>query len=121
MTLWHFTCSDAAPLIDAAGVLRPNEARTLLPEPLVWLTDLDNPSDLALGLRGVHVRCDRMAHRYEVTDATGVERWCDYARRTVRAGKLSRLARETLDMTPGGFPAHWYVSTGPVPVRRADR
>lgn len=118
--LVHYTCRDAAPLIAATGILRPNASRIVLAEPLVWLTDLrpgDVPDlDLALGLRGQLVTCDRTEYRFEVLDASGVEHWPAYARRMIRAGRLSRLAREALDSTPGGFPVHWWVATAPVPV-----
>jgi hypothetical protein len=122
--LWHYTCADAAPLIEAAGVLRPNP-HPWLPEPVLWATDLEPDAvpdlDLALGLRGAHSRCDRTAHRFEILDleVDAFEPWTQYARRQVRAGVLDRQARERLDVTPGGFPRHWWVSTLPVRARRA--
>jgi hypothetical protein len=118
--LVHYTCGHAAPLIIATGELRPNPAQTLLPEPVTWATDLrpdDVPHlDLALGLRGRIVRCDRLAHRFEVLDPQAFERWTDYARRQVRAGRLSPATREDLDATPGGLPRHWWVATRPVRI-----
>jgi hypothetical protein len=123
LRLWHYTCSDAAPLIEQTGILVPNARQTQLPEAVVWATDLDRDAvpelDLALGLRGEIVHCDRTEHRFEVLDPTVFEPWSAFARRHVRAGGLARLARELLDSTPGGFPRHWFVTTAPVPVRRA--
>jgi hypothetical protein len=120
VTLWHYTCRDAAPLIEAAGVLVP-PPRTLLPDPVVWATDLEPDAvpdlDLALGVRGAHARCDRTEYRFEVIDLAAFEPWTVYARRQVRAGLLDRGVRELLDSTPGGFPRHWYVSIGPVGAR----
>jgi hypothetical protein len=118
--LVHYTCAHAAPLIIATGELRPNPAQTLLPEPVTWATDLrlgDVPElDLALGLRGRIVRCNRLAHRFEVSDPQAFEPWPVYARRQVRAGQLSPAAREALDATPGGLPRHWWVATRPVRI-----
>jgi hypothetical protein len=119
MRLWHYTCADAAPLIRDAGVLVPNAAQTWLPEPVVWATDLlpgDVPDlDLALGLRGQWVTCDRTEFRFEVIEVAAFEPWTVYARRQVRAGALDRDARALLDSTPGGWPRHWWVS--PLTVR----
>lgn len=117
LRLWHYTCRDAAPLIAAAGVLRPNTAQTCLPEPVVWATDLQPDAvpdlDLALGLRGTISRCNRVECRFEVLDPGAFEPWSVYARREVRAGRLGRVARELLDSTAGGFPRHWFLSTVP--------
>jgi hypothetical protein len=124
LRLWHYTCRDAAPLIEQTGILRPNPGtmRSGLPEPVVWATDLepgDVPDlDLALGIRGAHVACDRTEHRFEALDPSLFEPWTAYARRHVRAGRLDRLVRELLDTTPGGFPRHWHVAVVPVPIRR---
>lgn len=118
--LVHYTCGHAAPLITATRHLRPNPAQTLLPEPITWATDLrpgDVPHlDLALGLRGRLVRCNRIAHQFEVLDPEEFEPWTGYARRAIRAGRLSRTAREALDAIPGGLPRHWWVATRPVRI-----
>jgi hypothetical protein len=127
LRLWHYTCADAVPLIEQVGVLVPNPAarRSGLPEPVVWATDLEpgdvTDLDLALGVRGEHVTCDRTAHRFEVLDPDVFEPWTSYARRQVRAGLLDRTVRELLDCTPGGFPRHWWITTETVRARRADR
>jgi hypothetical protein len=121
LRLAHYTCAHCAPLIAAAGMLRPNPAQTLLPEPVIWATDLqpgDVPElDLALGLRGQIVRCDRTECHFEVTDPALFEPWTDYVRRQIRAGRMQRRVRESLDATPGGLPRHWFLTTVPVPVR----
>lgn len=122
LRLWHYTCDDAAPLIDEEGLLRPN-GHPWLPDRLVWLTDLEPDAvpnlDLALGLRGAHSTCDRTAHRYEVLDPAPAVRWTTYVRGLVREGRIRREVREALDYTPGGYPAHWFVSLAPIAVRRA--
>lgn len=117
--LVHYTCADAAPLIIAAGMLRPSP-HPLLPEPLIWASDL-RPGDVpdlaaALGLVGHTLRCDRLEHRFEIGDPQQFETWPAYARAQVRAGLLDRGVREALDATPGGLPRHWWVSTHPAAV-----
>jgi hypothetical protein len=124
LRLWHYTCRDAAPLIEQAGALLPRQ-HPWLPDPVVWATDLLPDAvpnlDLALGVRGAHARCDRTEHRFEVLDPTVFEPWPAYARRQVRAGLLDRDARALLDMTPGGFPRHWWISTEPVGIVERHR
>lgn len=123
LRLWHYTCGDAAPLVEVAGVLIPNARQAWLPDPVVWATNLEPDAvpdlDLALGLRGEYVHCNRTEYRFEVLDPGAFEPWSAYARRAVRAGTLDRQVRELLDATPGGFPRHWFVSTEPVRTRRA--
>jgi hypothetical protein len=119
LRLTHYTCDDGAPLIAAAGVLRPNP-HPLLPDPLVWATDL-RPGDVpdlaaALGLTGQLTTCNRTAHHFQVLDPGQFEPWPVYARREVRAGRLDREAREAADGTPGGMPRHWWVTTRPALV-----
>jgi hypothetical protein len=116
VTLWHFTCEHAYARIGDTGLLRP--AVQLRPTRLgawwpawyVWLSDLGYPDRVALGLAAVKAHsCDRTAYRYRVTDETLVKAWV--AARKAHPTRL-RLALEG----PGSRPAHWFVSTDPVPV-----
>lgn len=109
--LWHFTCSHSAGPIRDGGELRP-WPHPLLPEPLVWLTDLEEPFRDGLGLTSHTLTCDRTEHRFEVVDPTTAIWWPTYAR-TLRLGGW---VRRELDQAPGAMPAHWWVSTEPVPV-----
>lgn len=116
MTLWHFTCDDAAPLIERDGALRP-WPHPHLREAVVWATDLDAPPATILGLGNLsqHLTCDRMAHRFEVLDAGLFVPWCVYARR------LPGGVRARLEGAAGALPRHWWLATERAPVRRCDR
>jgi hypothetical protein len=107
--LFHYTCEHCAAGIAADGTLRPN-GHPLLPEPLVWATDLDVPHTAALGLASPV--CDRTACRFEVTDPEVFVRWAVYAR------GLPREVRVVVEAVVGVLPAHWWVSTTPAPVAR---
>lgn len=113
--LWHYTCADAAPLIERAGFLLPN-AHPWLQQPLTWATDLepgDVPDlDLALGLRGAHATCDRTEYRFEVADVDAFTPWTRYA----HDERVAWQVRHALESTPGGFPRHWHVATRPALV-----
>ena len=113
--LWHYTCSHSADGIRADRELRPHP-QVWLPEPLVWLTDLDDAWREALGLTSHTLRCDRTEHRFQVLDTAGVVWWPTYAR-TIR---LAGAVRQGYDQAPGAQPVHWWVSTEPVPVRPAQ-
>ena len=108
MRLYHYTCGDSAPEIDATGQLRPNYSAV---PPVVWLTDLEVPDAAALGLTSRTLGCDRTRHRVEVEPAAALW-WPTYAR------SLPRELRAYLEDVPGVLPAHWWVSEEPVPIVR---
>ena len=103
LCLYHYTCDDGATGIARDGMLLPFP-HPLLPEPLVWLTDLDTPIPDALGLTSLLVTCDRTAHRFTVRTGTAIW-WPRYARR------VDPAIRRMFDLTPGAMPTHWWVST----------
>jgi hypothetical protein len=113
--LWHYTCEHAADKIGERGVLLPGaELNKDLPEWLwwanyVWLTDLPAANRGALGLTSYAIECDRTEYRYRVLDARHVRSWISI-RRTLSHPE------DVEDATLDGRPAHWYVSTHPVPV-----
>lgn len=111
MRLYHFTCSHGAEQIRAAGELRPHPQVQLGDMPLLWLTDLDEPTRYQIGLTSETLRCDRMEHRF-VVDCEAL-RWSDYVRTLPR--ELRHEAR-WLALAPGAMPMHWYVSFHPVPL-----
>jgi hypothetical protein len=109
-TLYHYTCADHAPTIDAELLLRPNEHPLLPGIPLVWLTDLDTPVRDALGLtRGTLITCDRTTHRFTVADPSACIPWVALAR------LLPRHVRDAFEAPPA-MPMHWWVSASPIPV-----
>lgn len=124
--LYHYTCHHGRESLGARG-------RLLLPgdvsgghiqrrnvygvyaelDDLIWVTDLERPMGAALGLTSVLAECDRTAHRYRVTDTSGLRRYV-----AVRRGLNQVLAR-LLETAPGAMPMHWWVASCPVPVEYA--
>lgn len=109
--LYHYTCHHSVAGIRWAGQLIPN-AHPWLPEPLVWLTDLDQPWREALGLTSHTLGCDRTEHRFRAATTVTAIPWTTY-RRSVPIRAAHALERE-----PGVMPAHWWVSLVPVPIVR---
>lgn len=114
-TLYHYTCDHAV-----AGIIRDEHVRPLSDMAshavppwgyFAWFTDLAEPNREGLGLTSAILTCDRTVHRFEVTDATEVERWVNVRRFHPWAA--------ILESAPGAMPAHWWLSTEPVPVFEA--
>lgn len=114
--LYHFTCSDAAPLIRQSGHLLPHPQVQIDGRKLIWLTDLEAPTRASVGLSSIWLRCDRMEYRVTV-DADAV-RWVQYAK-TI-PGRYRRRA-VLLAESPGALPMHWLVAEAPVPVIAVER
>ena len=115
MSLYHFTCVDHGhPAIQASGVLRPNLHR-LLPElgPIVWLTDLAEPTRDAVGLTSVHLSCDRLAVRYELRQGAVADlQWWPFVRERCAPNVVADLQRF-------GLSSHWWITGKPVPLETA--
>lgn len=109
MTLYHFTCDHGRRAIGKAGLIRPNRRAMV---PVAWFTDLPDPDALALGLTSIILSCDRLAHRYRVTDARDVVPWSEF-------GNVHPGIRAALESSPGAQPDHWFVASKPVPARLA--
>lgn len=104
MKVYHFTCAHSIDKIAAEGLLKPHQQPQLDGRPLIWLTDLEGPDRLDLGLTSVSLVCDRMEFR--VTVEADVIRWPEYVRRLPRS-----VRKKARDLTAGaGLPMHWYVS-----------
>jgi len=112
--LYHFTCRHAAERIEVARWLTPHTQVQLDGRELVWLTDLEEPNRLDLGLTSNTLNCDRM--EYRVTAACEARRWPEYLREQPRDVRL-----EGRRLTGIGLPMHWYVSDLPVPVLTLER
>lgn len=112
MTLYHYTCADSLPLIEADGWLVRPHLSIATGTPLAWFTDLPVPDREGLGLTGYTLNCDRTEHRLRAAvEASLVEwwRWC-------RVEGVSRIQRDVLELTPGAQPLRWWVSPSPVAV-----
>lgn len=116
--LWHYTCGDhGMPGIEATGKLRPR-IHPFFPElgPVVWLTDLDSITRYGADAVGLHptvrlLKCDRTEFRYAVDPARcpGLEHWFIARKRCCNIALVAELESD-------GWPARWWVATGPVPV-----
>lgn len=116
MKLYHFTCEDAAPLIEKCGHLLPYPQVQIDGRKLVWFTDLEAPARATLGLTSRRLRCDRM--EYRVTVDVDAIRWVQYARQFTG---LARRRALDLNEAPGALPLHWLVLAEPVPVIAVER
>lgn len=112
--LFHFTCDHGRQQIGDTGTLLPasklTDKQAPWPARYVWLTDMARPDRNALGLTSHTLNCDRIEHRYRVTDPTGVVPWHRVAR------LLSREQRDLLEAEPGARPMHWFVALRGIPV-----
>jgi hypothetical protein len=108
MILWHYTCDHSHAKIQAqpALLLKPSPVTGML-----WLTDLNPAPRKALGLTMKTISCDRMRHRYLVTDDEKVIPWMEL-RRAVHPRLTSQL-----EEADGVMPMHWYVAFEPVAAR----
>jgi hypothetical protein len=103
MILYHYSCRHGADAIHRdGGLLRPHQ-HPWLPEPLLWLTDLDVPHREGLGLTSITLHCDRTEFRFAVDTTTAIW-WPQYAHR------INRSVRAQFDAAAGAMPAHWWVS-----------
>ncbi len=115
MPLYHYTCDHSRAaitdlLLPSRDLVDPGHPNADLASPFVWLTDLTVPIPQALGLTMTAIACDRTVHRYRVTNPSDCNHWLD-----VRKMLPSHYV-ELLEAAPGVRPAHWWISTSPVPV-----
>jgi len=86
--------------------------------PVVWLTDDPSPLRDEVGLTSTSLPCDRMSHRFRVTDTSQCYPW----RRVVDAiwcdpAQADALPRHLVaDLERYGRPDSWWVSMTPVPA-----
>lgn len=108
--LYHYTCGHGADGIRRDGEIRPNR-HLLLPlgVPVVWLTTLEVPDRLALGLTSQYLQCDRIEWRVTVRSGD-VEPWHVFARRY----RVRREVRDALE--EGRWPMLWWVAVGQIEV-----
>lgn len=113
LALYHYTCVHSLPGIERDRLILPHR-HPLFRVPLVWLTDLYPPDRHALGLTSTLIKCDRTVVR--VIAAAGASAIAQPWGRWAHDHHVPRLTRELLE--DGALPAHWWVSTEPVPVSR---
>lgn len=120
--LYHYTCAHGRAAIGLRGLAMPvrmhdpaaaERMAARHPElgwlvDVVWFTDQYPADPHALGLTRDLIACDRTAYCYQVLDADHVHRWLDM-RASWPAG-VWKLHQAPLR------PAHWWVSSAPVPV-----
>lgn len=102
MRLYHYTCEDVAKRISRRGFLRPWPQPLIGDVPLVWLTDLDRPSAVGLGLEPHLLTCNRVGVRY-VVDVDDFERWA------VAAPRLPLLPHHRERLERDRSPQHWFI------------
>lgn len=113
MRLIHYTCDHAAVKITLDRVLRPNP---LSFRHLLWLSDLEEPSVLGLGLTSYMLRCDRTAWKVVVETDVAVK-WTKWA----HENRIDFANRLGLDGSPGAMPLRWWVSTSELPISSIER
>jgi len=113
MRLIHFTCSHSAAKIEADRVLRPNP---LSFRHLLWLTDLEQPDVLGLGLTSFMLRCNRTEWKVVVETDSAVK-WTRWA----HDNKVDFANRLGLDGNPGAMPLRWWVSESDIPISTIER
>ena len=110
MTRYHYTCDHGHRLI--GGTIVPGETLGRYdydgPHVYAWFTDLAHPNRDALGLTSTILSCDRIEHRYRVTDTRDLIHWAHVRRDHPWAALL--------ESAPGARPMHWWVARHPVPV-----
>ena len=112
MSLRHFTCLDHG----VPGIGRREGWIATNPQPMleghhaVWLTDLDDPDPVRLGLTSRHLSCDRTAACYLVDDTETVLPWCEWAETLC----IDRSLRSALELGHRDGARHWFVSSSPV-------
>jgi hypothetical protein len=86
---------------------------------LAWFTDLDEPVADVLGLTSRMTYCDRTQYRWQVDAPPGdVRGLLPVPYGSIRR-RLNVFIRDSLELSPGAEPAHWWVATWPVPVTYA--
>lgn len=101
LALYHFTCSHGHDGITCTGVIRAHIhpfMRGL--GPLVWLTDLPDPTGESVGFGGEFSICDHMAFCYVVRTKAAIP-W------TAIHTRAPRRVVEALEKF--GQPDHWWI------------
>ncbi|MBM4716197.1 hypothetical protein [Prescottella equi] len=121
MTLYHYTATERVEQIIRDGQLYPMRdfvsAESLARQAdwvrenfgLIWMTDLDRPAAMALGLTNRIIRADRTEARFRVV-GEGAIPWTKHRRHA------NPTLVDALESAPGAMPSHWYIATEPIAV-----
>jgi hypothetical protein len=105
--LYHFTCDDGHARIGRYNCLiMPQGHRHPVAgwPPLSWFTTETEPDREATGLAAVNTTCDRMAHRYVITDLSRCTPWLTCPWRPETPQPFLKVMEEFGDVE------HWWVS-----------
>lgn len=126
-TLYHFTCSHFELPIRAIGAVIPHR-HPFFPTlgPVAWFTSEERPDRFRVGLTSDTLACDRMAHRFRVTEPGSCLPWAE-VRDLMRDVGLTAgtpwqpgFDAETLrSFEYGRAVFSWWVSPVAVPVEPA--
>lgn len=115
--LYHYTCDHGAASIRATGWILPlGDIAPVGLAPgvpsLLWLTDLDRPNRLALGLTSISISCDRTRYRFAIQPQPSITTWWRWRRAHPEFAPFAARIEEQ----PGSRPKHWWVSEIAVPA-----
>jgi len=109
--LYHFTCADAHKRIGRCNCLIiPQRVRHPVADwpPLSWFTTEAEPAREAIGLGAVRTACDRMTHRYVITDSSRCVPWLTCPLRPATPESFLR------DLEEISKPETWWITEKPV-------
>ena len=111
--LYHFTCADGHRKIGRYNCLiipqGPRHPVAGWP-PLSWFTTEAQPDRESTGLAAVTTTCDRMAHRYVITDLSHCTPWLACIWRLETPQSFLKTIEDYGDVE------HWWVSAAVVPA-----
>lgn len=109
--LYHLTCEHSLRGIQTAKKLLPN-VHPYMPHlgPLLWLTDLPEPTPEQVGLTSSWTSCNRLQYRYIVRSKAAIP-WSAIRERAPRE-RAPKDVVETLESF--AQPEHWYVARRPL-------
>jgi hypothetical protein len=106
LDLYHFTCHHGHDGITKTGILVPGLHPLMrYLGPLLWLTDLPDPTAESVGLTSEWITCDRLAYRYSVRTRSAVP-W-SRVRKKVKGEVVATLESFVQ-------PEHWWVVRRPL-------
>ena len=107
--LYHFTCSHGHEMICRSGRrIIPQVSNPYVGAALSWFTTESTPARCSVGLTLTMLQCDRMAHRYIITDLHGVTPWL------TSIWRMATLPHNRDVLELHASPGTWWVSDRPI-------